>query len=336
MVTPEPHPPAESAPFLRVFAVASGGAPVDFARFMELALYHPEAGYYRRHRPRVGLEPGTDFHTATSLGPVFGELVVAAALRLLGPEDPQGLTFVELGAEPGGSVLAGVAHPFGAVRTLRLGDDLQATGRCIVFSNELFDAQPFHRLRRSGGRWRETGVVATGATLAEVDLPDFSPAVQAFAGRLPDAAPEGYRLDLPLAAAALCAQLAAGTWTGLFLAFDYGKSWAEMAGELPAGTARAYRQHRQVADLLAHPGEQDLTCHLCWDWLADALATAGFETPVLESQEAFFLHHAATTAERIATAAPRGPDPRRSRLQHLLHPALLGQRFQVLWARRQG
>ncbi len=52
---------------------------VTFARFMELALFHPAAGYYTARRQRVGRDRRSDFYTAASLGPVFGELVAAAA-----------------------------------------------------------------------------------------------------------------------------------------------------------------------------------------------------------------------------------------------------------------
>ena len=63
---------------------------MTFARFMGLALYHPEVGYYRRNRPRVGTGPGTDFVTATATGPVFGELITAACVSLLAGRDPEG------------------------------------------------------------------------------------------------------------------------------------------------------------------------------------------------------------------------------------------------------
>ena len=110
---------------------------------------------------------------------------------------------------------------------------------------------------------------------------------------LPATAPEGYVIDAPLAAVALAREIAAESWSGLFIACDYGKSWQELTESCPAGTARAYHQHTQSNDLLARPGEQDLTCHVCWDWLAAALASQGFVSPTVESQEAFFVHHAA-------------------------------------------
>src|SRR5688500_9671104 len=96
---------AASAEFLAVFrAHADESATMNFSRFMELALYHPQVGYYRRERLRVGRKAGTDFFTASSSGPIFGELVCAACvqrLQTLG-RDPEVHTFVEIGVEPGG------------------------------------------------------------------------------------------------------------------------------------------------------------------------------------------------------------------------------------------
>src|SRR5688500_446078 len=109
-------PTAASPEFLAVFrAHADAKGAMSFARFMDLALYHPEVGYYRQRRPRVGRGPGTDFFTASTSGPIFGELICAACVKLLraAGRDPARHMFVEIGAEPDGDgVLAGVGHPF--------------------------------------------------------------------------------------------------------------------------------------------------------------------------------------------------------------------------------
>jgi SAM-dependent MidA family methyltransferase len=303
---------------------------VPFARFMELALYHPEAGYYARERTRVGRDRAADFYTATSLGPVFGELVAASAVALLGERAAGEHEFVEIGAEPGGGVLRDLAHPFAGYRTVGLREEPRLDGRCVVFSNELFDAQPFHRVVRRDGAWRETGVAVSGDGLREVELPALSPEVAAVADRLPPEAPEGYRLDLPLRATGLADSLAGGNWTGLFLAFDYGRSWGELCREYPGGTARAYHRQRHSAGLLACPGEQDLTCHICWDWLVDSLRRRGFTRVAVESQEAFLARRAGAALAGILAAEGGRFSARKQALQHLLHPANMGQKFQVM------
>ncbi len=339
--------PATASPeFLAGFRRQAGpDGTLSFADFMALALYDPSVGYYARARRRIGRDPAADFFTAASLGPIFGELVVAACVRLLGREAAATCTFVEIGAEPaateGGTrgVLAaggatGVSHPFRAVMTSGLGEPLTIPSPAVVFSNELFDAQPFHRVIRQGGRWRETGVALRHGRLAEVPLPESTPEVRAVADRLPADAPDGYRIDLPLAAVRLADSLAAQRWQGLFLAFDYGKSWSELAGATPAGTARAYLRHRRQADLLAAPGEQDLTSHVCWDWLEAALTAHGFTRPVVQSQEAFLVEHAAAVLAPMTAAEGGRFSGRKLGVMQLLHPGNMGQSFQVLWARR--
>src|SRR5476649_81236 len=100
--------PAASPGFLAIFrAQADATGAMTFARFMELALYHPTAGYYRRDRPRIGYAPGTDFFTTSISGAIFGELICAACITLLGERDPREFTFVEIGAEPTRNFRAG-------------------------------------------------------------------------------------------------------------------------------------------------------------------------------------------------------------------------------------
>jgi SAM-dependent MidA family methyltransferase len=297
---------------------------MTFTQFMELALYHPEVGYYRRTRARVGYASGTDFFTASTSGAVFGELVVAACVNLLSSQNPRDYTFVEIGAESAGGILVEVPHPFGATRTIRVGEAIKLTGRCVVFSNELFDAQPCTRLVFRRDRWWEIGVQEVSGTLVEVELPS------AYAS----AGTEDYHFDQPIAATALAESIAQQSWTGLFVAFDYGKSLRELTEATPAGTVRAYHRHTQSNDLLSRPGEQDLTCHICWTWLVDALARKGFSCPQIDSQEAFFIRHAANFIETTAAAEANRLSQRKLALLQLLHPSHLGQKFQVLHALR--
>ncbi len=312
-------------------ARARGATAVNFAEFMDVALYEPGAGYYRRKGPRIGYGPGTDFLTATASAPLFGKLLVAACGRILGPAAAASSEFVEIGAEPGAGVLRGIPHPFKSARQVAVGEPLRIEGPAVVFSNELFDAQPFRRFRFRASRWRELGVFLGDGALAEVELADSGPLPAAF----PATAQEGYVIDAPVASVSLARRIAEQPWSGLFLAFDYGKSWEEIAFETPAGTARAYRSHSQGNGLLECPGEQDLTCHVCWDWLADALRGLDFEDPRLESQEAFFIRNSGEMMAALTASGAGRMSPDKLSLMHLIHPAHLGQKFQALWAIRR-
>lgn len=326
-----------SSTFLDVFtAEPHATAGVSFARFVELALYHPTVGYYTAARRRVGRDRAADFFTATTFSPVFGELVVAAAEGLLrgAAQDPADFAFVEIGAEPAGGALKDIAHPFREYRTISLGQPIEFGGRCVVFSNELFDAQPFHCVVWRRGAWRECGVAVRDGALVEVELDALTPEVAAAADRLPREAPEDYRIDLPLRAVTLLEHIVAQPWTGLFLAFDYGKNWEALATELPHGTARTYSHQRMGGKLLERPGEVDLTVHVCWDWLVDALQSHGFGEALVETQEAFLARRAEAALSRLVASEARTFSPRKQALMQLLHPAHMGQKFQALHALR--
>ena len=161
--------------------------PISFARFMELALYHPDRGYYASGRANIGRRG--DFFTNVSVGSLFGRLLASQFAEIwekLGR--PRDFKIVEQGAHDG--VFA--ADALSALRR-SAGDCFAVTSYCMIepfpiwrerqqknlrefaektswvasvdeiapfvgihFSNELFDSLPVH-LIVSGG-------VANGAT----------------------------------------------------------------------------------------------------------------------------------------------------------------------------
>ena len=74
--------------------------PLTVAAFMDLALYHPQGGYYAQAAPRSGR--AGDFLTSVDVGPIFGELLaeqIAELADLLTPaadDDPDDLAGTDL------------------------------------------------------------------------------------------------------------------------------------------------------------------------------------------------------------------------------------------------
>ncbi|MCC5835952.1 MAG: SAM-dependent methyltransferase [Opitutales bacterium] len=301
--------------------------PLRFDDYVEQALYHPKFGYYRRPVQRVGRSEDSDFYTASSIDRLFGPLLIEACRSLL-PCPPGECSFIEIGAEPDKGVLDGIEHPFAAVETLGYGDAFTGCDRpCVVFSNELFDAQPFRRFHFRNGSWQEGFVEVESDRLIE----SFRPVEDADALPFPAYTPaEPYTLDWPQRAEELCAQLLQKDWQGLWLCMDYGLDREVLLNERPEGTARSYSRHRQSNALLERPGECDLTCHICWNSLEDQLVKNSFSQLQRQTQEAFFMHHSTALIQQILTDAPGQFSQDRQSLKELLHPSHLGSRFQAL------
>src|SRR5262249_14913185 len=113
--------------------------PISFHRFMEVALYHPEHGYYRRERDPFGKEG--DYFTAEQIQPVFG-ILMAAFIRQLYRKmgEPRDFTVVELGAGRGEMSHAFAEWGYCPINLASGAMPVRLTG--VVFSNEFFDALP--------------------------------------------------------------------------------------------------------------------------------------------------------------------------------------------------
>ena len=161
---------AKSLAHLRILSEIAANGPLTFARFMDLALYEPDAGYYASGRAEIG--KSGDFFTTVSVGPVFGKILAGQFREMwiqLGR--PGWFALVEQGANDGQLALdilssmendasrassmpyckrampaASRASPRaakGKVRWFDALDDLPVFDG-IHFSNELVDAFPFH------------------------------------------------------------------------------------------------------------------------------------------------------------------------------------------------
>ena len=72
---------------------------ITFADFMELALYHPEHGYYTSGKEKIGKKG--DYYTSSDVHPVFGELIARQLEQMWRLMGKGRFTVVEMGAGKG-------------------------------------------------------------------------------------------------------------------------------------------------------------------------------------------------------------------------------------------
>jgi len=346
--------------------IAAAGA-ISFARFMELALYHPEFGYYERGSAQVG--QAGDFYTSVIVGPLFGELLAsefARRLESLGGD----CELVEGGAhdgqlardilshlaefheeifrrtryvilEPSRTRADWQAEKLQAFRgKVRWARDWSEAGkfRGICFSNELLDAMPTHVFRWDAAalNWAEWGVASCENDFHWTRLPPNceNGAARALLPVLPaelqKVLPEQFTLEVSPQATAWWQQAARQLSEGWLLTADYGGTQEELLDPRRAsGTLRAYRAHHYAQDPLASPGFQDLTAHVNFSATIQAGQAYGLALESLNSQSQF-LKSILDHAHADPASFPSWTPARRRQLMTLLHPEHLGRAFRFL------
>lgn len=306
------------------------GGPIPFRRYMEAALYHPEFGYYRRPRDPFGKHG--DFFTASQLQPVFGRLV-AARIQQLHEQDGAvtDFTVVELGA--GRQELA---HNLSAWRYIPVDTgkgELPERFRGVVFSNEFFDALPVEVAVRDQGVYREMRVGTDGERFAWVKTEPARDDVAEFLDRYCPPAEEDRVYEANLEALRWMERIAAALESGWVFTIDYGYTRAEYV-RFPRGTLMSYRRHTAHEDVLAHPGEQDITAHVPFTALEEHGAAMGLETVRFENLARTLLDAGEPDQFGAALAADgaRQELERRQQLKTLLFG--MGETFRVLLQRK--
>jgi SAM-dependent MidA family methyltransferase len=170
----------------------------------------------------------------------------------------------------------------------------------IVFSNELLDALPVHRVLVRGGFLRESyvgldndggGLNDEGGGFAFVEGNLSTPGLAEHFERMGVTLAEGQIAEVNLEAGRWMARMAETIGRGFVFTVDYGDEAASLfdATHRRAGTLRAFRSHSFVEDLLCCPGEQDLTTTVNWTHVRGAGEAAGLKTVRLERLDAFLL-----------------------------------------------
>jgi SAM-dependent MidA family methyltransferase len=142
--------------------------------------------------------------------------------------------------------------------------------------------------------------------------------------------PEGFIMEVCPAAEQWWRTAASSISCGKLVTMDYGFTEEELlAPERTQGTLRACRAHHLSHDLLAYPGEQDLTAHVNFTALQQAGERAGLRTEALASQ-ANFLTGIAAKAWSDPASFGEWTATRTRQFQTLTHPDHLGRSHRVL------
>ena len=252
--------------------------PLTVAAFMDLALYHPERGYYARAARRSGR--AGDFFTSVDVGPLFGELLAVQIAEMgdllssasSAPSASSSFDVVEAGAGSGrlaadilramarsrpelvervqlSLVEASPAARAAQVETLRGIFDRSFTSAVsvpdsiegVVFANELLDAFPVHQVVM-----REDGLkeVYVSPQLRLIERAPSTPALAEYLERLKVRLEPGWRAEINLRAVEWVRDIARRLRRGFVILIDYGHEAHELySASHSAGTLTSFLKH---------------------------------------------------------------------------------------------
>lgn len=330
--------------------------PVDIGRFMNIALGHPQHGYYMKQDP---LGRGGDFTTAPEISQMFGEMIgLWVADWWVRTGRPEKFILLECG--PGrGTLMADMLRAAacvigfsGAARihlletspALRMRQKEALKGHepawhdtletlpddapLIVVANEFLDALPFRQLQKERGEWQER-------VISHQENRGFSfslrPAAPPLIRALPEeirTAPEGSVFEISPAREGFITALSnrIRAQGGAALLIDYGH-----AASAPGDTFQAVRAHHHCG-VLEHIGDADLTSHVDFAAFSRAAKAAGIRTHGPVTQGTFLRNLGIETrAEGLirGNEAEKAPGIRKD-LHRLIDSDEMGTLFKVL------
>lgn len=338
--------------------------PITFAEYMRECLYHPAYGYYSQPESRRF----ADYYTSVDVHPIFGRLLArqfaqmweqlgrpaefqlieaaAGTGRLAGhildfvegklPDFYRALRYIAVERSPARSdqMAARLAPHIGKERCHAAIEIPPKIPTGCIFSNELLDALPVHRVRMQKGALQEIFVTSDGSTFSELEMPPSTCAIGEYFATQGITLIEGQQAEAALEACDWITEIGRRLERGFVLTIDYGHLAADLFdAHHIAGTVLAYANHRTSEDFYAGPGKQDLTAHVDFTALKLWGERSGLEPLGLVSQTAFLL--AMGQGNEFADLYEEGmgeTERVRARLQlkTLIYPEGMGERFQVL------
>ncbi|MBK5275259.1 MAG: SAM-dependent methyltransferase [Desulfuromonadales bacterium] len=342
---------------------------ITFADFMAACLYEPGLGYYTSAGRKVGAEG--DFYTSISVHAAFGRVIareIAQMWRCM--DSPATFTLVECGAGNGRlacDIMDYLAEReavlYGGLRlvlvekepTLEsaqremltahvdriswLSPDEFTSGRFTfsgcLYSNELIDALPVHRVLMTADGLQEIYVTLKDGEFLEETGPPSSPALREYFSRLGIELHPGQQAEVNLAAGDWLASASRALQKGFLLTIDYGFPAVELfAAHRTRGTLLCYHRHQTEENPYIRLGLQDITAHVDFTTLMERGKELGLQ-PDWFGEQCRFLLSAGIVEEIEEFERSAASDERKLKLRLALKKLIMpeggmGDTFRIL------
>ncbi|MBY0346097.1 MAG: SAM-dependent methyltransferase [Neisseriaceae bacterium] len=333
--------------------IHQNGGWIPFERYMNLALYADGLGYYAAGSLKFGA--AGDFTTAPELTPIFGQTLAHQLAELL-PQTAGNI--YEFGAGTGRLALdilqalqtlnrlpehyfiidlsaelidrqrqTFVQHAPELLEKVTWLTQLPDQFDGILLGNEVLDAMPCSVVKWQNGAWQTCGVTFENERFVWQERPYLGDATYLAAAPQLD----GYTTELNLQSLAFLNTLAERLTRGAMIWIDYGYGEREyFHPQRHMGTLIGHYRHHTIHDPFYLVGLMDLTSHVNFSHVADALIASGLDFIGYTSQANFLLNAGlGDVLETLDTSAPDFYVTSRA-VQKLMSPAEMGELFKVI------
>jgi SAM-dependent MidA family methyltransferase len=295
---------------------------ITFSEFMELALYHPELGYYMSGKTRIG--KAGDYYTSPSVTSEFGEVIAGFIAKAAAAASGNGLFVVESGGGRGllaGDILNALKreHPelynettYFLIETSAI--NLKEAEKAlrnhlpkvrftssiseikpesidgVIISNELVDALPFRRARYQNGALREIFVSLKDNEFEEIPDEPGTPVLIEYFNDYDIRFREDQEVEINLNAGRWLEEISKILRKGYVLTIDYGYLAPELySPERLKGTFKCIHKHSINDDPYINIGEQDITAHVDFSNLIRTGESLGLKKVKYDTQGQFLI-----------------------------------------------
>lgn len=313
--------------------IASSNGWLSLERFMEIALYDPEDGYYSASIQNVGVRG--DFSTASTMSPLLARGIMNEWKKACKKANTQ-LPIIEIGAGNASLALSFMealgfwgrlkvryhivesSEPLGNLQRLALGsaarvhDNMETAlkackGKAFIFSNELVDAFPARVFEQADDGWMEVGLSIKDGAIVEVIRPIVNP--PRISTALECTTETGQRVEVHDSYHQWFLSWLPHWKSGVMTTIDYGDELEQLYYRRPKGTMRAYFKHQMLTgmDVYERPGRQDLTADVNFSDLLLILEQCLGDKISLITQRDYLMPYVSETSEDSYLTQKYGP-----------------------------
>ena len=328
---------------------------ISFDRFMELALYDPEFGYYTGSLRKFG-EKG-DFVTASEISSFFAKTISIQFKEIFRSLDKN---IIEIGAGSGKFALEVIQsldsenidhyfileishslrkhqydllikhlppHLFSKVLWI---DEIPQEYRGIVFCNELLDALPVDLIKKVSGVYCQKGVGLENDLFIWKDKPIIDLTIYDHINL--ESLPDDYLIEDAIHIKSWINKINESIAKGVVIIIDYGFNHSEYFHEQRSqGTLMCHFKHHAHDNPLIQVGIQDITSHVNFSYVAREASNIGLNINGFISQANFLINCGILELlEKVNIEDSALYMKSVSEIQKLLSPSEMGDLFKVM------